>query len=74
VGMPPPSNCFHTPDIDHTRTKVKSAQTNDYVSHCTLIPGDTMPSASWRVDSLTPCALRGGLLPGDSYKESFLSL
>ncbi len=48
---------------------------NDYVSHCTsLIPGDTMPSASWRVDSLTPCALRGGLLPGDSYKESFLSL
>jgi len=48
---------------------------NDYVSHCTsLIPCDTMPSASRRVDSLTPCALRGGLLPGDSYKESFLSL
>ena len=48
---------------------------NDYVSHCTsMIPCDTMPSASRRVDSLTPCALRGGLLPGGSYKESFLSL
>ena len=52
-----------------------SPQANDYVSHCTsLIPCDTMPSASRRVDSLTPCALRGGLLPGGSYKESFLSL
>jgi hypothetical protein len=47
---------------------------NDYVSHCTsLIPCDTMFFADRRVDSLTPCALRGGLL-GGSYKESFLSL
>jgi hypothetical protein len=62
-------------NIDHTRTKVKSPQTNDYLSHCTsLIPCDTMPSASRRVDSLTPCALRGGLRLGGSYKESFLSL
>jgi putative transposase len=48
---------------------------NDYASYCTSsIPCDTMPSAGRRLDNLTPCALRGGLLPGGSNKQSFLSL
>jgi hypothetical protein len=62
-------------NIDHNRTKVKSPQTKDYASHCTsLIPCDTMPFAGRRLDNLTPCALRGGLVLGGSYKESSLSL
>jgi putative transposase len=47
----------------------------DYVSYCTsLMPCHTMLAAGWRRDNLTPCALRGGLVSGGSYRQSFLSL
>jgi putative transposase len=46
----------------------------DYASHCT----SWVPCATtWferRLDSFTPCAFRGGLLPGCSNRQSFLSL
>ncbi|MCY1195031.1 Integrase core domain protein [compost metagenome] len=45
------------------------------VSHYTSSRRSETTSA-WRrrQDSLTPCAFRGGLLPGGSYRHSFLSL
>jgi hypothetical protein len=51
------------------------AQAKDYVSHCTSwIPFDTTSFAARRSDSLIPWALRGGLSPGCSYRQSFLSV
>jgi transposase InsO family protein len=48
---------------------------NDYASYCTsLIPCYTMADAGRRRDNLMPGALRGGLVPGGSYRQSFLSL
>jgi transposase InsO family protein len=47
----------------------------DYASHCTSwVPCATTWFARRRLDSLTPCAFRGGLLPGCSNRQSFLSL
>ncbi|MBC7925720.1 MAG: transposase, partial [Bryobacteraceae bacterium] len=47
----------------------------DYASHCTsFVPVDTTSLAARRSDSLVPWALRGGLSPGCSYRQSFLSL
>ena len=46
----------------------------DYASHCTssIRCDTTLVTDRW--DSLTPCAFRGGLAPGCSYRRSFLSL
>ena len=47
----------------------------DYASHCTsVVPCVTTSSARRRLDSFTPCALHGGLSPGCSNRQSFLSL
>ena len=47
----------------------------DYASHCTSWVSCAM---TWftrrRLDSFTPCAFRGGLLPGCSNRQSFFSL
>ncbi len=45
------------------------------VSHYTSSRrSETTSARRRRQDSLTPCAFRGGLLPGGSYRHSFLSL
>ena len=47
----------------------------DYASHCTSwVRCDTTSLARRRCDSFTPWAFRGGLSPGCSYRQSFLSL
>jgi putative transposase len=47
----------------------------DYASHCTSwVPCATTWFERRRLDSFTPCAFRGGLLPGCSNRQSFLSL
>ncbi|HEY6373494.1 MAG TPA: ISNCY family transposase [Candidatus Sulfotelmatobacter sp.] len=52
-----------------------SPQAKDYASHCTSwVRRDTTSLARRRLDSFTPWAFRGGLSPGCSYRQSFLSL
>src|ERR1700752_3037460 len=47
----------------------------DYASHCTSwVRCDTTSLARRRCDSLMPWAFRGGLSPGCSYRQWFLSL
>jgi len=47
----------------------------DYASYCTSwVRCDTTSLARRRWDSFTPCTFRGGLAPGCSYRQSFLSL
>ena len=47
----------------------------DYASHCTSwVRCDTTSLARRLCDSFTPWAFRGGLSPGCSYRQSFLSL
>ena len=46
-----------------------------YVSHCTsLVRSETTWAEGALRDSLTPCAFRGSLSPGCSYRHSFLPL
>ncbi len=53
----------------------QSPQAKDYASHCTSwVRCDTTSLARRRCDSFTPWAFRGGLSPGCSYRQSFLSL
>jgi transposase InsO family protein len=64
---------------DHEITISMSRKGNpydkDYASHCTSW---VLCAMTWftrrRLDSFTPCAFRGGLLPGCSNRQSFLSL
>jgi hypothetical protein len=60
--------------LEPKRTSVQAPWQKDYASHCT----SWVPCATtWferRLDSFTPCAFRGGLLPGCSNRQSFLSL
>jgi transposase len=52
-----------------------SPQAKDYASHCTsFVLADTTSIAARRSDNLWPWALCGGLSPGCSYRQSFLSL
>jgi transposase InsO family protein len=47
----------------------------DYASYCTSgVPCATTSFTGRRLDSFTPCALRGGWSPGCSNRQSFLSL
>ena len=60
-------------------TEIKSIPyvplSQDYASHCTSwVRCDTTSLAMRRCDSFTPWAFRGGLSPGCSYRQSFLSL
>jgi DNA-binding Lrp family transcriptional regulator len=52
-----------------------SPQAKAYASHCTSsVRCATTSPADALFDSLTPCAFRGALAPGCSYKQSFLPL
>ena len=51
-----------------------SPQAKDYASHCTSSIRCDTTLVTDRRDSLTPCAFRGGLAPGCSYRRSFLPL
>jgi len=57
------------------RTPVRAPKAKDYASHCTSW---VLCAMTWftrrRLDSFTPCAFRGGLPPGCSNRQSFLSL
>ena len=62
-------------EVKSVRLPPRSPNLKDYVSHCTSwIPFDTTSFAARRSDSLMPWALRGGLSPGCSYRQSFLSV
>jgi len=53
----------------------RSPNLKDYASHCTSwVRCDTTSLTMRRCDSFTPWAFRGGLSPGCSYRQSFLSL
>ena len=57
------------------RTSRQAPWQKGYASYCTSrAPGATTSPMTLRSDSFTPCALRGGWLPGCSNKHSFLSL
>ena len=61
--------------IEEVITAPRSPWQKDYASHCTSwVRCDTTSLARRRWDSFTPCAFRGGLSPGCSYRQSFLSL
>ena len=61
--------------INPVQTSFESTWQNDYASHCTSwVRCDTTSLAMRRCDSFTPWAFRGGLSPGCSYRQSFLSL
>ena len=54
---------------------VRQPECKDYASHCTSSVRCATTSPAGRLwDSLMPWAFRGGLSPGCSYKQSFLSL
>jgi hypothetical protein len=60
--------------IAEVLTAPQSPWQKDYASHCTSwVPCGTTWFARWRLDSFTPWAFRGGLLPGCSNRQSFLS-
>jgi hypothetical protein len=61
-------------DLTPKRTSVQAPWQKDYASHCTSwVACATTWFAGRRLDSFTPCAFRGGLLPGCSNRQSFLS-
>ncbi len=62
-------------EMSPVQTSFGSPWQKDYASHCTSWVGcDTTSLARRRCDSFTPWAFRGGLSPGCSYRQSFLSL
>jgi putative transposase len=62
-------------NVKPIRLPARSPNLKDYASHCTSrVRCDTTSLASRRCDSFTPWAFRGGLSPGCSYRQSFLSL
>jgi len=61
--------------LEPKRTSVRAPWQKGYASHCTSWAlGATTPFTRRRLDSFTPCALRGGLSPGCSNRRSLLSL
>jgi hypothetical protein len=57
------------------RTSVRAPWQKGYASHCTSWALCARTSfVRRRLDSFTPCVLRGGLSPGCSNRQSFLSL
>ncbi len=61
--------------IKPCRTAYRSPWQKGYVSHCTSFVGFGATSGKrLRLEIFRPCCLTGGLLPGCSYKHSFLSL
>jgi len=61
--------------MEQVLTAPRSPWQKDYASHCTSwVRCDTTSFARRRCDSFTPWAFRGGLSPGCSYRQSFLSL
>jgi transposase InsO family protein len=61
--------------IDISMSRKGNPWDKDYASHCTSsVRCATTPPRRRLWDSFTPWAFRGGLSPGCSYKQSFLSL
>lgn len=61
--------------IDISMSRKGNPYDKDYASHCTSwAPCATTSFTGLRLDSFTPCALRGGWSPGCSNRQSFLSL
>ena len=61
--------------IQPKRTSFRSPWQKDYASHCTSwVRCDSTSLARRRFESCTPWAFRGGVSPGCSYRQSFLSL
>jgi len=57
------------------RLPARSPNLKDYASHCTsFVLVDETSFSGRRSASLRPWALRGGLSPGCSYRQSFLSV
>jgi len=68
------TNLLKQNGIDSSMSRKKNPWDKDYVSHCTsMAPCATTWFTSRRWDSFMPCAFRGGLLPGCSNRQSFLS-
>jgi len=64
-----------TGSVNPLRLPARSPNLKDYASHCTSwVRCDTTSLARRRCDSFMPWAFRGGLSPGCSYRQSFLSL
>jgi transposase len=58
-------------ELDIVWIGAHSPQAKAYASYCTSCePRMTFSGKSRRLASLTPCALRGGLVPGSSYSQS----
>ena len=61
--------------VQSVKLPPRSPNLKDYASHCTSwVPVDMTSFAARRSDSLMPWALLGGLSPGCSYRQSFLSV
>ena len=61
--------------VEPVKLPARSPDLKDYASHCTsFVLADTTSIAARRSDNLWPWALCGGLSPGCSYRQSFLSL
>ena len=71
VEMPPTQIGRGLRELGITWIAAHSPQAKAYASYCTSCePRMTFSGKSRRLVSLTPCALRGGLVPGSSYSQS----
>jgi hypothetical protein len=71
VEMPPTQIGRALQELGIVWIAAHSPQAKAYASYCTSCePRTTFSGKSRRLASLTPCALRGGLVPGSSYSQS----
>jgi len=71
VEMPPTQIGRALRELEITWIAAHSPQAKAYASYCTSCePRMTFSGKRRRLASLTPCALRGGLVPGSSYSQS----
>jgi hypothetical protein len=69
--MPPTQIGRALRELDVNWIAAHSPQAKAYASYCTSCePRTTFSGKRRRLASLTPCALRGGLVPGSSYSQS----
>ncbi len=75
VEMPPTQIGRALGELGITWIPAHSPQAKDYASYCTSFVHCVMTTpAAALFESLTPNAFRGGLMPGGSYRQSFLPL
>jgi biotin operon repressor/transposase-like protein len=69
--MPPTQIARALGELNTVWIAAHSPQAKAYASYCTSCePRTTFSGKRRRLASLTPCALRGGLVPGSSYSQS----